>query len=267
MSDIKSYYEGLVEPIYRQISGAILHLGMFEGDELREVATRRTKEFLASRLATVSSTATIVDLGSGYGDSARFLAQRFGCHVVGLNLVHNQNLHALTLNRDTQLEEQVSLIEADFSHVPLFAGLAQVVWSQEALLHAPDRARVLDESARLLAAGGVLIFTDILQVGPMAPNEARLIYERVKITSLETFASYQKHLRTAGLAIKEVVDLSRYVAGSYADHVDSLRQHRHHLIEAVGAEYVDYTISAMERWVRAAEAGKLGWGMFVAQKP
>jgi hypothetical protein len=100
----------------------------------------------------------------------------------------------------------------------------------------------------------------------MTDREARLIYERVKIDSLETFDSYRSHLQTAGLLLDEVSDLSRYVARSYADHIDGLRRHRPALIKAAGAGYVDYTIEAMGRWVQAAEEGKLGWGMFVARK-
>ena len=68
---IKAYYEGTVEPIYRAISGPILHLGMFEGDEPRQVATTRTKEYLAIHLP-MPLTGLILDLGSGYGDTAVF---------------------------------------------------------------------------------------------------------------------------------------------------------------------------------------------------
>ena len=167
---IRSYYESTVEPIYRATSGPILHVAMFEGEEPRHIATTRTKEYLASRLEASPAT-TVVDLGSGYGDAARFLVQRFGCRVVGVNLVHSQNVHALTLNREAGVAEQVSLIEADFAQVPLPAGCAQIVWSQESLLHAHDRRQVLRESARLLTSGGRLIFTDILQTGPMLPDE------------------------------------------------------------------------------------------------
>jgi ubiquinone/menaquinone biosynthesis C-methylase UbiE len=261
----QAYYEGVVEPIYRVISGPILHLGMFEGPESRQVATTRTKNYLAARLK-VPPQATIVDLGSGYGDAARFLVQRFGCQVIRVNLVHCQNVRARTLTQADKLDGRVSIVESDFARVPLPAGCAQVVWSQESFLHAADRRQVLRESARLLAFGGQLIFTDILQTDPMEPEEARRIYERVQVTSLETFNSYQKHLQQTDLRITEVIDLSRYVAPSYNNHVNSLRDHYETLVEAIGSDYLDYIIQAMERWVQAAEAGKLGWGIFVAQK-
>lgn len=187
--------------------------------------------------------------------------------MIGLNLIHSQNVRALGLNLEERLDGSIAVIEADFAGAPLPATCAEVVWSQEALLHAPDRKHVLGEVVRLLHPNGTLIFTDILQTGPMAADEARLIYERVKIDSLESFDSYQSHLQAVGLQLDEAADLSRHVARSYADHIDGLRRHRPALIEAAGADYVDYTIEAMGRWVRAADEGKLGWGMFVARKP
>jgi sarcosine/dimethylglycine N-methyltransferase len=264
-NDTRAYYEGTVEPIYLAISGAILHLGIFEVGDSRAEATTRTKEFLASRTQAPASS-TIVDLGSGYCDSARYLVKRFGCRVIGVNLIHSQNRKAQALNRETGQDKQISVIEADFTRSPLPAGCAQVVWSQEAFLHAAGRDRVIYECARLLSPGGRLIFTDILQTGSMEAEETRLVYERVHINSLESFDSYQRLIRDAGLLLEEVTDLSEHVVPSYEDHVDSLRRHRADLIEAIGVEYVDYTIEAMGRWIRAAEEGKLGWGLFVASK-
>jgi cyclopropane fatty-acyl-phospholipid synthase-like methyltransferase len=265
---VQAYYEGVVEPIYRAAFGAALHLAMFEQEgESREQAQQRTKEFLITRLPPVSGETTIIDLGSGYGDMTRYLAQRFGCQVIGANLVHTQNVLALEFNRQAGLEQRVATIGADFNCVPLASGCANIVWCQESLLHAPDRGHVLKEAARLLQSGGVFIFTDLLQTGQMEVEEAQLIYERVSIDSFETFASYHRHLQAAGLQAKEVVDLSHYVARSYQNHIDEMQQARAALDKAVGADFVDYTMTAMGRWVKAAAEGKLGWGMFAARKP
>jgi sarcosine/dimethylglycine N-methyltransferase len=80
----KSYYEGTVGPIYRVISGTSLHLGMYESEgEARATANARTKDFLAGRVQA-GPDSIVVDLGSGFGDSGRYLAGRFGCRVIGV---------------------------------------------------------------------------------------------------------------------------------------------------------------------------------------
>ncbi|MDX1523857.1 MAG: methyltransferase domain-containing protein, partial [Anaerolineae bacterium] len=138
--ETQAYYEGGVEAIYRQISGTTLHLGMFEGvDDTRQAAYARTKAFLVSHLPSLSADTTIVDLGCGYGDMGRHLAQHFGCRVIGLNLIHNQNVASAALTEAAGLSERVSTVEADFACAPLPSACTPVVWSQEAMLHAPDR--------------------------------------------------------------------------------------------------------------------------------
>jgi ubiquinone/menaquinone biosynthesis C-methylase UbiE len=159
------------------------------------------------------------------------------------------------------------VVSGDFSAVPLAAACADWVWSQEALLHAPDRRQVLAECARLLRPGGQLLFTDVLQTGPMEPEEARLIFERVKVNSLETWEGYHAHLASVGLRLVEALDLSRYLASSYANLVGAMRRNYDPLVAEVGAAAVDYTLAAFERWVRAGEDGKLGWAMFMAWRP
>ncbi len=259
------YYEGTVDAVYRVTSGAILHLGIFLGDEPRRVATTRTKDFLASHLALDEGT-RVIDLGSGYGDAARYLAGRFGCNIVCVNLIHGQNRSAAALNMEHRLDHRIGVITADFADVPLSGGGFDLVWSQEAFLHAADRAGVLKTAARLLAPGGRLIFTDILQIGDMPIRRARRIFERVRVESLENFESYLQKLQAAGLEVERVVDLSDHVAPSYRDHLRSLRLEQQYLAAAIGAANLKETIGGMEAWVAAAEERKLGWGMFAAHK-
>lgn len=263
---VNTYYEEKVEPIYRAISGRAMHLGMFDSlEEPYEVGATRTKEFLASQL-NLKSGMRVLDLGSGYGEAARFLVQRYDCSVLAINLIHVQNVFARKSNRDMGFGPAIHVIEADFTQVPLASGCASVVWSQEALLHAPDRGQVLKEAFRLLRPGGTLIFTDILQTGPMTVEEARQIYERVKILSLETAEGYKPKLQVAGFEVRKFADLSAYVSTYYQKYIDHLRTRKEALVEAVGEEYFDYTLRAMALWVKAAREGKLGWGMFLAQK-
>ena len=267
IQDIQDYYEGSVEPIYRSVFGTNLHLAMFDGDESRDEAHQKTKDFLVSRLPEVTPKTIIYDLGSGYGDMPRYLTQRLGCRVVGLNLVHVQNVLGLQLSREAGLADKNFAVGADFGQVPFPANSTEIVWSQEAMLHAPDRRQVVEEAARLLQPGGVFLFTDILQTGPMEEEESRLIRERVRITPLDSFESYRRYITEAGLDIVEVSDLSHYVARYYDDHAQQIRDHRETLIKAVAPEFVDYTVTAMGRWVKAAEERKLGWGMFLCRKP
>lgn len=262
---IKDYYEGPVEAIYRAINGEILHLAMFRGDESRQEATQRTKEFLASRLE-IGEGSRVVDLGSGYGDAARYLVKRFDCQVIGVNITHSQNVQAKDRNKNEGLIGKTFVVGGDFAFVPLNNGCARVVWSQEAFLHGLERGSVIREAYRLLVQGGDFIFTDILRLRPLKEKEAAKIFRRVKIESMETFSSYRTYLQDAGFRTLEIADLSKYMAASYKNHVDMMVASRDKLAKDVDDAYIERTIQSMERWVKAAEDGKIGWGMFHARK-
>jgi SAM-dependent methyltransferase len=61
----------------------------------------------------------------------------------------------------------VSVVEGDLAAVPLPAGCADVVVSNCAINHAPDKAAVYREVARLLAPGGRAVVSDVVSEAPL----------------------------------------------------------------------------------------------------
>ena len=64
------------------------------------------------------------------------------------------------LTRRVGLQQQVRVIEGNVLQVPLPDASIDVVISQEALLHVPDKARALSQAFRILKPGGRIAFTD-----------------------------------------------------------------------------------------------------------
>ncbi|WP_329812578.1 SAM-dependent methyltransferase, partial [Streptomyces sp. GSL17-113] len=60
-------------------------------------ASRRTVERMASGLE-LTKESRVLDLGSGFGGSARYLAETFGCTVQALNLSEVENQRHKELN-------------------------------------------------------------------------------------------------------------------------------------------------------------------------
>jgi hypothetical protein len=80
-------------------------------------------------------------------------------------------------------------------------------------------------------------------------------------------ADYQEALEGLGLDITRTEDWSEHVARSYGWVREQVLEHREKLLRLVDAETIDGTVDALGFWVEAADAGKIGWAMFVAQKP
>ena len=71
-------------------------------------ASRRTVERIALRLENLPEGTHVLDIGSGYGGAARFLARSYGCLVSALNLSDVENETARRLNEEQGLDHRLS---------------------------------------------------------------------------------------------------------------------------------------------------------------
>ena len=208
----------------------------------------------------------VLDLGCGYGSTARYLAANFGCQVTGVNISEKELELARSLSREVSLDHLLSFEYGDFHQLGYADSSYDVVWSQEAFLHAADKAAVLRECRRVLKAQSSLIFTDITVSGDTRDEDRARIYDRVKSPDMWDFDDYRDALRDLGLTIVREEDWSQYVARSYAWVRDRLVEQRDALLPRVGAETIDGTVESLSFWVDSANSGKIGWGLFVTEK-
>ena len=88
VSATKDYYDGPADQIYRTIWGDNIHLGIprSDGRAYDHIdAMEHTNEIMAQSIS-LNTTTKVIDLGCGYGSSARYLADNHGCHVTGTNI-------------------------------------------------------------------------------------------------------------------------------------------------------------------------------------
>ncbi len=263
----KTYYDGPADEIYRRIWGDDVHLGIFEGDitDLPTAAARTNRVMAAA--VDLSKDQRVLDTGCGYGSAARHLAKEYGCRVVGTNISEKELELARERAKDAGLDHLLSFEYDDFHDMKFNDGVFDVVWSQEAFLHGVDKQKILSECRRVLVEGGTLCFTDILVRKDTDEEDRKRIYERVKSPDMWDRDDYVAGLEKQGFTIERVDDWSPNVAKSYAWVRDQLKEHYDELVPRVGTETIDKTIDALTFWVDSANAGKIGWALFVARKP
>lgn len=266
VSTTQAYYDGPADEIYRTIWGDNLHLGVPCDEECpHPEAMEHTNQIMANAVR-LEPGVCVLDLGCGYGSTARYLAANFGCQVTGVNISQKELELARSRSSEAGLDHLLHFEYGDFHRLEYADASYDVVWSQEAFLHAADKAAVLRECRRVLKAEGSLIFTDIT-VAKGTPDEDReRIYDRVKSPDMWDFDDYRDALASLGLTITREEDWSRYVARSYAWVRDRLVEQRDALLPRVGAETIDGTVESLSFWVDSANSGKIGWGLFVAAK-
>lgn len=261
----EAYYDSPeADAFYASIwGGNDIHIGIYdsEGDSVL-AASSRTVSAMASRVQGMVDGLHVLDIGSGYGGSARTLAAMFGCRVDCLNLSQVQNETNRTRNHEVGLEKQIEVIHGSFESIPGPPDQYDVVWSQDAILHSGARERVLAEVARVLRPGGQFIFTDPMQTDRCPPDVLQPVLDRIHLDSLASPAFYRKNLLGLGFEELAWVEMTNQLRNHYATVRAALDARRGEMLERCGAEYVTRMLEGLGHWVDASDRGHLTWGIF-----
>jgi cyclopropane fatty-acyl-phospholipid synthase-like methyltransferase len=168
----------------------------------------------------------VLDIGSGIGGPARYLAHITGCHVTALELQPELHEIGVDLTRRSGLAGQVTHLCGDALTYPLpLAGFdAFVSWL--AILHISDRPRLFARLARALRARGQCYIEDLCQRAPFASRDLadlRGIVYGITVTSPEDYAA---DLRSAGFAEVATTDLTSDWAPYAAERLSIWQQNR-----------------------------------------
>jgi len=250
--------------------GEDIHIGLYEGedDAIRD-ASARTVAFMSERIATklAAPDARLIDLGAGYGGAARWLARRFGCRVLALNLSETENARHRQMNRAARLDHLINVVDGSFEQVPAENGSFDAAWSQDAILHSGHRDQVMNEVDRVLKPGGELVFTDPMQADDCPDGVLRPVLDRIHLESLGSFAFYRAQARRLGWEEVEVVDLTPQLVTHYGRVARVLRAEREALAGKVSDAYIERMLQGLEHWVDAGRNGYLAWGVLHLRKP
>lgn len=113
-----------------------------------------------------------------------------GCSITCLNISEVPNETNRKKNRQAGLDRSIRVIHGSFDDIPDPDSGYDVVWSQDAILHAPDRRKVLEEAFRVLRPGGELIFTDPMQADDVPDGVLQPVYDRLNLRDLGSMRFY-----------------------------------------------------------------------------
>ena len=247
--------------------GEDIHIGLYEkeSDTIFD-ASRRTVEKMASLVVGIEQKSRVLDIGAGYGGSARYLAKTYGCQVGCLNLSEIQNKRNRELNSMQGVSLAINVVDGSFEDIPLPDGAVDIVWSQDSILHSGNRKRVIEEVVRVLAKGGQFIFSDPMQSEDCPSSALQPILDRIHLDSLGSISYYRKVATELGLKEVQVLDLSEQLANHYGRVLKEINANRNTLIRVCSEEYVDKMKEGLQHWIDGGNAGNLTWGILHFQK-
>ena len=168
---------------------------------------------LADRLS-IRSGQQILDIGCGLGGPARYIAQRFGCRVSGIDITEPFVTAANQLTTLLHMQDQVTIELGDGQRLPYADAFFDGAYAQHVTMNVADRPQFFAETFRVLKPGAFFALTEH-GLGPTgAPHHPVPWSEDGSGAWLITPAETRSLLEQTGFEAIEIEDTgAKYVAG------------------------------------------------------
>ncbi len=161
----------------------------------------------------LESSSAVLDIGSGFGGTARMLSESSKCATTALELQHDIHEMAEYLTKKCRLENLVKHVSGDILTLDLDnlgGGIAffDGVVSLLVFLHISDKRPLLEKCAKVLKPNGTLFVEDYYCRSPFSEDEAKSLAEDVYAFDLPTRDEYISQLEASGFHNIQFVDKS-----------------------------------------------------------
>ncbi|MDE0392905.1 MAG: methyltransferase domain-containing protein [Rhodospirillales bacterium] len=157
-------------------------------------------------LLQVAETDHILDVGSGLGGPARYMATRFGCRVSGVDLTAEFCDVARHLTALLGLEERVSIWQGDALAMAFADAAFDGAYSMNVSMNIADKRALYREIHRVLKPGAWLMLSEAAQ-GPGGEPDFPTPWARTASSSfLATEAETRTNLEACGFTIESLRD-------------------------------------------------------------
>jgi cyclopropane fatty-acyl-phospholipid synthase-like methyltransferase len=200
----------------------------------------------------------ILDIGSGLGGPARWLAHKVGCDVRALELQADLDSAARQLTSACGLDEKVTHICGDILDPACEPGPFDALVSWLVFLHIPNRSALLAGCRERLKLGGGLYAEDFYLRSPLTAKETKLLEEEVYCTSLVDEEQYVSELEASGFEAVQFEDRTEAWHRFVVDRQGSFVENRDQFVRT----YNEATYSALASFYRTMvtlfSGGRLG---------
>jgi ubiquinone/menaquinone biosynthesis C-methylase UbiE len=116
----------------------------------------------AVRMAELSDTNTLLEVGCGNGAAAVFLSQKYGCNVVGIDSSERMIALAAKQAEAERLAYNVKFLVADAVNLPFPDSMFDTIICEAVFSTLVDKERAAKEFRRVLRSGGKLLILDFV---------------------------------------------------------------------------------------------------------
>lgn len=226
-------YDRAAEAIWRRVVYGPVH----DGWEFTNMGGRHILDYVGQCAGLSGS--NVVELCSGLGDTCRYLARNFKCHVTGVEMNPHQYESAMErLSRDPESIGKIDFVLSqarDWQPEKSF----DVAFTLDSLALVNGVQGILSKIHSVLKPGGVVVLTEMTS-GPNVTKELlEFVWKLDGMITLPTTVEYEAMLVEAGFSGIEILDVTNLAEDCFEQMSTTLQVQKDELLEVIAAGEYD----------------------------
>lgn len=239
------------------------------GEDLGQSSWMTAREWLqfADQLG-IAPGAEVLEVGSGSGGPAVYLAAERGCRVTGVDVNEHGVRNGKALADARGLSGRVQFEAVDASRpLPFASERFDAIVSNDAMCHIANRAEVLRDWHRMLRPGGRALFTDAMVLTGLVSQEEIATRSSIGFYLFVPPGANEVMLRESGFVVRSVQDLTDSAAAVASRWHDARARHRDALVAREG----ETNFQGLQKFLRCVQVlsveKRLSRYAYLAEKP
>jgi len=233
-------------------------------DQYHYLETKACDEAI-SRLS-INATHHVLDLGSGIGGPARYMAYHTQAKFTCIEVQADLNSMTKELTERVGLGQYITYLTGDISEISIPDDTFDAFVSFLVFLHIPHKKRLFSNCYKSLKPGSSFLIEDMIELSPFTDHEQMCLHNMVSASGVIPLKQYLNQLQGVGfkeLAVEHLTDPWRdWCNKRYKDFVNDQSN-----ISLYGDEVYQSRVKFYETIKNLFNGGNLGGVRITGQKP
>ncbi len=233
------------------------------GDNFQSLVNNAKVQSLCERLR-MQPNMDVLEIGSGLGGSAFYLAQQYQANVLGFD--YSSAMVELSTERLQQLNlSNVAFQQADITTAELKANAFDLIWTVDCFLYISGKQAVWDKFYKTLKPKGQVLMVDYCGNADDSSDEFKNYTETCGY-HMQDIPSYAKSLKAAGFTDVIAEDITPELVRGFETTKDRLLKNAADFLQFFNQDELERLVDRWEKKRQFCQEGHLKWGLFIANK-